>query len=243
VNSYLEGTSWFTPFTMAPFAPSPVSRVCALALEDYTQVRLWDPIRDQDLGRVNAHAIANFVFRADGTRIAVLERANPKRLGTGIWNIAAGRWETHLTEGGTLIAFLSDDELIVLVIPQLRWIRIATGQVAWSTLHNMWPMLVSANGRVAAPPARPQPEGRRPADLGSGHGQGNRIRTGRHAGSGSASWEFRKAKGEERNLAVEPVKLPRLKGVALVTALQQLLAPLKATYEATDNLVLIVPAR
>jgi WD40 repeat protein len=149
-NSFLEGTSWFTPLTMAPFGPSPVSPVCALASEDYTQVRLWDPISDQDLGRVNAHAMANVVFRADGTRIAVLERADPTKLRTGIWNIAAGRWENHLTEGGTPIAFLSDDELIVLVIPQLRRIRIATGQVAWSTPPKVWPMLVSANGRVAA---------------------------------------------------------------------------------------------
>jgi WD40 repeat protein len=59
-----------------------------------------------------------------------------------------------------------------------------------------------------------------------------------------ATWESGFWNGTKpRAIASEFVKLPRAKGIALGVALEQLLAPLKATYEVTDNLILIVPER
>jgi WD40 repeat protein/tRNA A-37 threonylcarbamoyl transferase component Bud32 len=131
----------------APFEWSPNSELIAVLSEDGKNLRLWDPFAGNDVAELPGQADSHVIFSRDGALAALLEPGKGQRT-IGIWNIRKRQLEKRVTFG-LPIAFLSDDELLVSS-DRLRRIGTTTGDERFSTPEGMMPLVVSADGRIAA---------------------------------------------------------------------------------------------
>jgi serine/threonine protein kinase/WD40 repeat protein len=135
----------------APFELSPRSPLIALVSPDEMQLCLWDPSAGGDIAKLAGDPYSHAVFSADGARLAWLEPGKERKF-IQVWDISKRTLEKRFA-AGTPIAFLANDELLVLSWKggyRLRRIGIATGQESFSTPEGMEPLAVSSDGQVAA---------------------------------------------------------------------------------------------
>ncbi len=145
------GMTSFSPVSIsqyAPFALSPVAGAFAVGRRATDTIEFWELRRGKPLVTIKGDPRGPVVFNRDGTLAAMIRQTGP--VTTQIVQVERGTLIGPAIAGQP-IAFVADDQLLVLNSRnrKLQRVNYRSGEVAFSTPDDFWPLAVSANGQTA----------------------------------------------------------------------------------------------